>query len=178
MAVIPTSSRASCLPILKEQLCVADPDVRAMAVAALLAHCDPSIVSEIKSVTPLTPEVIAILAMHKQISAEEVRARLRDEYLEVFDASFLLVALGAVGSLEDVATIRDFLARPPIPRRSAIAAVLALHEVRAPVSSADSFRSSIFVFAKLALDWIVDIDLNEAVRLMREAMKVEAVHPS
>src|SRR5262245_37324623 len=64
MAVLAISERAPCVPELKGQLDAADPDVRAMAVAALLAHCDASIVRDLEAATPSTPEVVAVLAMH------------------------------------------------------------------------------------------------------------------
>jgi hypothetical protein len=172
MAVIAVSERAPCVPALKGQLGAADPDLRAMAVAALLAHCDATVVSDIEAATKSTPEVVAILAMHGRISAAQVRSRLADDNLEMEDASFLLVALGAVGSGQDMDVIRDFVARrPDVEEGVRIAAVLALHQLRAPASYASPFLNGIFESTKLALDWVVDVDPARAVRLMREAME-------
>lgn len=175
MAVIALSTRAQCVPGLKQQLAAADPDVRAMAVAALLAHCDESVVHGIETATPLTPEVILILAMHGRISAEAVRSRLSQDNLEVYDAAFLLVALGAVGSADDTEVIRSFVARRPDAEEGVrIGAVLALHQLRVPASSAKPFLGGIFESAKLAMEWVVDVDPAEAVRLMREAVQRHA----
>ncbi len=128
LAVMALSARAPCEPSLKGQFGASDPDIRAMAVAALLAHCDASVAREIKAAIPLTPETVAILAMHRLISADDVRSRLAERNLDVDDASFLLVALGAVGSDEDIARIQNFVAQRPDEEEGVrIAAVLALH---------------------------------------------------
>jgi hypothetical protein len=50
-----------------------------------------------------------------------------------------------------------------------VAAVLALHQLHAAASYASPFLYGIFESTKLALDWIVDVDPERAVRLMREA---------
>jgi hypothetical protein len=172
LAVMALSTRAPCEPSLNGQFGASDPDTRAMAVAALLAHCDASVAREIKAAMPLTPEVVAILAMHRLISADDVRSRLAEKNLDVDDASFLLVALGAVGSDEDIARIQDFVAQRPDEEEGVrIAAVLALHRLRAPVSSAVRFLDTIFESTKFTLDWIVDVAPLDAVRLMREAFR-------
>jgi hypothetical protein len=169
--VLAISKRAPCVPELKGQLGAVDPDVRAMAVAALLAHCDTSIVRDFEAAVPSTPEVVAVLAMHGRISPAEIRSRLAADNLDVEDASYLLVALGAVGSGEDIERIRNFVARRPDAEEGVrIAAVLALHRLRAPASLAEPFLNGIFESSKLALEWIVDVEPATAVRLMRDAV--------
>lgn len=171
IAVIDEVERAPCVPALKGQFGAADPDVRAMAVAATLAHCDASVVGDIEAATASSAEVVAILAMHGQISAAEVRSRLAEKDLQVEDASYLLVALGAVGSGEDIEAIRTFVAqRQDTEEGVRIAAVLALHRLHAPSSFAAPFLNGIFESSKLALEWVVDVDPVGSVRLMREAV--------
>lgn len=60
--------------------------------------------------------------------------------------------------------------RPDAEEGVRIAAVLALHRLHAPASSATPFLGSIFESAKLALDWVVDVEPLRAVHLMREAV--------
>jgi HEAT repeat protein len=171
MAVISMIPRAPCIPGLRKQLHAANPDVRAMAANALLAHCDADIVNEIRSSGPLAPELISVLAAYGHSSPDEVRTRLADENLETFDASYLLIALGAMGSRDDIATIKKFVERRPDTEEGVrIAAVLALHELKAPASEATPFLSGIFESSKFALDWVIDVEPKAAVRLRREAM--------
>jgi hypothetical protein len=171
MAVIAMIPSAPCIPGLKKQLRVADPDVRAMAANALLAHCNADIVNDIRSSSPLSPELISILAAYGRISPDEVRTRIADENLETFDASYLLIALGAVGSRDDIATIKKFVERRPDTEEGVrIAAVLALHELKAPASEATPFLGGIFESSRFALDWVTDVDPKAALRLMRDAI--------
>jgi hypothetical protein len=135
------------------------------------------VVGDVATGAKAAPKVVAVLAMHGRISAAQVRARLAEDDLLVEDASFLLVALGAVGSERDMDAIRDFVARRPDGEEGVrIAAVLALHQLHAPASYASQFLNGIFESTKLALDWIVDVDPAGAVRLMREAMQGRTGH--
>ena len=82
MAVVAQTQRAPCIPRIDgKQLHVANPDVRAMAAMALLAHCNADVADEIRLSGPLTPELISILAAFDRVTADEVRTKIADENL-------------------------------------------------------------------------------------------------
>lgn len=172
MAVIARSARASCHPAIKSQLSAKDPDVQAMAAAALLAHCDGEALAAVTAQSPRSSKLTSILAAYDLVSAEEIRKQLAVPQLDTFDAQYLLLALGAVGTKDDIKIIQEFVkARPDSEEGVRIGAVMALHELKAPVSYAVPFLYSQFESGKLAVDWIVDVDPKEALRIMREAFR-------
>ncbi|TIL43282.1 caspase family protein [Mesorhizobium sp.] len=174
LAVVARSRRADCMPELTRQLKARDASTVAAAAAALLAHCPQDMVDRVKETAELNPELIALLAMRGGISVADVRSRLAAPDLDVFDAAYLLVALGAVGSQQDADEIVRFVGRRPDGEEGVrIAAVAALHRLRAPTRMAKPFLGGIFESSQLALDWVVDLDPAEARRLMRESMQAD-----
>lgn len=171
MLVIARSKRAGCYPEIQKQLQSSDTNIQLAAAAALLAHCPPEIAQQVRAAVTLSAEMIAVLAMHGAVSVAEIRQRLSTPNLDVFDAAYLLLALGSVGTAWDADEIIQYTStRPDSEEGIQLAAVAGLRQLGAPSSLAEPFLQGTLKSSQNALQWVVEVEPAGAVARMRTAM--------